>query len=88
MHNIFLNSETVCHYEASFMTCSIFSLNNAEAGSWRWGETQALDKDLGDAGTDNVLCFQLAHLSSTILKNQPCRIEVWEDIIIILLLEK
>lgn len=70
------------------MTCSIFSLNNAEAGSWRWDETQALDKDLGDTGTDNVLCFQLAHLSSTFLKNQPCRIKVWKDIIIILLLEK
>lgn len=35
LHNIFLVSEAACHYEASFMTCSIFSLNNAETGSQR-----------------------------------------------------
>lgn len=44
LHNIFLVSEAACHYEASFMTCSIFSLNNAETGSRRWDESQALDK--------------------------------------------
>lgn len=44
LHNIFLVSETACHYEASFMTCSIFSLNNAETRSQRWDESQALDK--------------------------------------------
>lgn len=63
LHNIFLNSETVCHYEASFMTCSIFSLNNADAESWRWDEIQALGKDLGGTGTDSALGFQLVHLS-------------------------
>lgn len=54
LHNIFFNSETVCCYEGSFMTCSIFSLNNAEAGSWRWDETQALDKDLGGPEADRL----------------------------------
>lgn len=88
LHNIFLNSETVCCYEASFMTCSIFSLNNAEAGSWRWDETQALDKDLGGPGADSVLGFQLVHLSSTLLEDQPSRMNVWEETIIILHLEK
>lgn len=70
------------------MTCSIFSLNNAEAGLWRWDETQALDKDLGGTGTDNVLGFQLAHLSSALLEYQPFRIKVWEETVIALLLEK
>lgn len=44
LHNIFLVSEAACHDEASFMTCSIFSLNNAETGSRRWDESQALDE--------------------------------------------
>lgn len=42
LHNVFHNSETACHREASFMTCSIFSLNNVEAGTW--DKTLALNK--------------------------------------------
>lgn len=69
LHNVFLNSVTVCHYEANFMTCSILSLNNVGAGLWRWDGAQILGKGLDGVGTNNMFCFQLAHLSSSFIED-------------------
>lgn len=59
---------TLCRYEAILETCSIFSLNSAEAGLWRWAGAQVWDKGLGVFGTGR--CFALlAFLSSAFLQD-------------------